>query len=645
MIRTVLLLVVLSSATASAQFAWQEIEIPVRDGARLAADLYTTGTSVPKPVVLVQTPYNKNFYRIGTGLPPQAGGFLPLDTASFNYVIVDWRGFFGSRDDAQPGYDRGLDGYDVVEWIAAQGWCNGKVGTWGPSALGAIQFLTARHHPPHLVCAVPMVKDFKTKYEDYYYGGEYRKSHVEALESLGFLTTDFILSHPTKDLVMRGAEVATDYPDEFAVPMLVIGGWFDHFPDDVLRAFRDIARRSDPSVRDEHRLLFGPWTHSGIDRSTQGELEYPNAVGAANDAALLFFRYHLLDEENGWNETPVVRYYQLGADEWRETGDWYELVGQADTTALFLRGEGTLAFNGMGGPSHQPDSVVYDPADPSPTHGGSFFDPFDRDAPVGPYDQRAVVESRGDAAIYTTGVLDRDIDVNGPIAVKLFVSSDREDTDVAVRLCDVYPDGRSMLLTQGIRRLRFRNGFRPEDTSLVVPGEVYEVTVELQHLAITFRKDHRIRIIVTGSNHPHFEANPNTAAPLYDSPDSVVAVNRIHLAPDSPSRILLPTSGTSGVAVDDLSAEAIPESRSLEIVPNPAAAGATVRFRLADAARVRLELHDLHGRAFAALYEATLEDGDHILPVLFPEDLPSGVYLCRLTLDGKRNLEQTVVVH
>ncbi len=616
------LLIILPGLPLAAEFNWTETSIPVRDGQSLAADFYTVDSNARKPVILVQTPYNKNFYRITSQLPPQAVTGFPLDEA-FHYVILDWRGFFGSRDAAKAGYDRGLDGYDAVEWIAEQSWCNGKVGTWGPSALGAIQFQTARHHPPHLVCAVPLVKDFRTQYEDYYYGGEYRKAHVEALQMLGFLTTNLILDHPTNDIFVRTVEATTDYPEEFTIPMLMIGGWFDHYPDHVLRAFNDIRTRSAPVVRDQHKLVFGPWTHSGVDKAEQGELEYPEAT-MANTAALRFFHYYLLNESNSWPQTPTVQYYQLGENRWKGADSWTGLVASAVPTSFYLRNDGLLSPNGIGGPDYPPVTFPYDPRNPSPTHGGSFFDPLNRNAPVGPYDQREVVESRNDAIIFTTAPLENPLEVTGPISVELFVSSDREDTDFAVRLCDVYPDGRSMLLTQGIRRMRFREGFRPEDTSLIVPDEVYKVTVELQNLAVTFGVGHRIRIIVTGSNYPHFDVNPNTPAPPYQSDDSLVAANSIYLAPQYPSRVLLPLSQVSGVE----SSENHSSSHfNLHLVPNPASGQTALHLSLPEPRNVSIRMFDLLGREVMSPQEYRLASGEHRVNLAIPSSLPTGTYL------------------
>lgn len=629
--KTIIFLICFFSCTVlSAQFSWTEIAIPVRDGEQLAADRYSTDTTTAKPVILIQTPYNKNLYRLTTQLPPQAGNPFPIDTNAFHYVILDWRGFYGSRDVPAAGYDRGLDGYDAVEWIAAQPWCNGKVGTWGPSALGGIQFQTARHQPPHLVCAVPLVKDFKTQHSNYYYGGEFRKAHVQALQTLGFFAKGLILAHPTNDFFTQAVEASTDYPEEIAVPMFVIGGWFDHYPDDVLRAFSDIRNRSDAQVRDQHRLLFGPWTHSGIDKAEQGELEYPNAVGVANDAALQFFYYHLLDVQNGWPLTAPARYYQLGENEWREASGWSDVVAAADSTFYYLRGEGVLSTAGIGGPDILPDELEYDPRNPSPTHGGSFFDPLNRDAAVGPFDQREMVESRDDALLYTTSPLTNDVTVTGPITVELYVSSNQPDTDFGVRLCDVYPDGRSMILTQGIRRLRFRDGFRPQDTALGVPGEIYKVDVELQNLAITFKAGHRIRIIVTGSNYPHFDVNPNTAAPLYDSPDSVVATNHVYLAPQYLSRVILPTQNTTGVA----GGETINQSATLQISPNPIHKQGIIRVRTQQQGRLNLALYDAAGKKALTIADRTIEAGEQNIPFRIPNRLSSGTYFCRMYLNG-----------
>jgi predicted acyl esterase len=515
------------------ELLFSPLDIPVRDGQTLAADLYFSGTAPePRPVILIQTPYNKNHYRRMVWNPQQAPMF-PLDS-HYNYVVLDWRGFYGSTDAAVAGYDRGLDGYDAVEWIAAQPWCDGRVGTWGSSALGYIQYQTARQRPPHLVCCVPRVKDIRTTYFDYYYGGVYRREHIENMEQLGLVSTDLILSHPTEDFFWWLWEQTTDITADIAVPMFLIGGWYDHYPETVLAAFSDLRTTSAPAVREQHKLLFGPWLHGEVDAARQGSLEYPNTVGVADEMTIRFWDCHLRGLANGWAEVPPVTYYQLGENAWVEADGWAD--GRREQRALFLMDGGGLSVSPPG-PGSPPDTFDYDPADPTPAVGGARFSPFEPDLPIGPQDLRFEIEQRADVLVFSTPPLTFDLRLAGPITIRLHISSDRPDTDICVRLTDVFPDGRSLIMTQGIRRLRFRNGFSSEE--LLSPGEVYAVDVELQDLALTIRRGHRLRVVVGSAAYPHFDANPNSGGPLYEPGPLFIARNTIWHDAAHPSHILL----------------------------------------------------------------------------------------------------------
>jgi len=624
---TLLLGICLSTLSATAQtlHPYLPIQVPTRDGKVLSADLYTTDTTLPRPVILIQTPYNKNFYRLSVNIPPEAGGSpFPFDS-NYNYVTLDWRGFYGSKDAAVSGYDRGLDGYDAVEWIASQTWCDGKVGTWGPSALGTIQFQTAEHHPPHLVCSVPLVKDFKGKYTDYYYGGVYRKEHTESLQTLGFVSTALILAHPTNDIYFRLFEASTDAADSIAVPMLLISGWFDHYPDDVIRAYGDLRAKSDPAVRGQHRLMMGPWLHSGVDKSQQGALEYPDVEGAASAAALQFFDYYLRGIANGYDSEPNVRYYQMGSNVWRSADGWETIPTTQVQLSLAADGTLTEGFPSGGGI----DQFQSDPRNPVPAIGGSRFviPIIGGDVPVGPQDQRQEVESRSDVLLYTTDELTEDLAIDGPVTVDLYVSSDRTDTDIDVRLCDVYPDGRSMLITHGIRRLRFRDGYTPQDTMIGTPGQIYPLRVELQNLAMTWVKGHRLRIIVSSSAYPHFDLNLNNGGEMYVAGDTLVATNTIYHSAQFPSAINLPVvAGTSGFARD--------AAMSFHTVaPNPFDRSTSFRFRLDGRERVTLAIFDLLGKEVARPFDGELDPGDHSIP-FSADGLSDGTYLYRLTVSG-----------
>ncbi|MCE7933151.1 MAG: CocE/NonD family hydrolase [Chlorobi bacterium CHB2] len=637
-----LLLISATTLIAQTERPYTPIQIPTRDGKMLAADLYASNATTPKPVILIQTPYNKFFYRLSVGIPSQAGGAsFPYDSANYNYVTLDWRGFYGSKDAAVTGYDRGLDGYDAVEWIATQPWCNGKVGTWGPSALGAIQFMTAKHHPPHLLCAVPLVKDFKTKYGDFYEGGVYRKEHSETLEKLGFTPTSLILAHPTNDLTWSAAERSSDEPDSFTVPMLLVSGWFDHFPDDILRAFADLRQRGAPAVRNAHRLIMGPWTHDGVDKSEQGILIFPDATGVANAAALRFFDHYLRGIENGQTASPPVSYYQMGENKWHAIESWQGLAQSADTVQLFFHPDQTLRPDppSSGGGNTASSSFGYNPRDPSPTWGGARLLLPGVQGLKGPQDQRPV-ELRGDALTFSTPTLERDLEVTGAITLQAYVVADRTDTDLAIRLTDVYPDGRSVLLVQTIRRMRFRDGYRPADTSAIKPGQVYPVTVQLQNLATTFLKGHQLRVVITGSNFPRYDLNPNTGGPLYQPGDTLVAEISVGHHPTTPSSLKIPGRMlASGVGAEPAAAD---RGNEMVVFPNPAASKASVSFALTHRDRVKLMLVDAAGKTQATMIDKEMEAGEH-RQELNTEGLPSGSWYCVLVVGGQYTVRQLAV--
>ncbi|MBE0643115.1 MAG: CocE/NonD family hydrolase [Bacteroidetes bacterium] len=596
-IATFCLLIFFSLFPLQAQLRHAETDIPVRDGNVLSADIYVNEGSRPKPVILVQTPYNKTTYRLTFGLYRET--VFPLDSSKYQYVIVDWRGFYASKDAAVAGYDRGLDGYDIVEWIAAQPWCNGKVATYGGSALGMIQFQTARLHPPHLVCAAPMIIDYRTEYSDYYYGGDLRREHVETLEKLGFITVGLVTSQPVENAYWRLVTSRSDYPADIEVPLLMVSGWFDHYPNDVLRAFHDLRAQSGENVRQQHRLIMGPWLHSSVDLADQGELTFPNAVRIAREAAFAFFDYYLNGAKNGWPLTPVMRYYQMGENEWRSCDDWFALG--TDEHTLFFGSGGSLSREPASG-GGTADAFSADPRDPSPSHGGARFNPFDPSVIPGPLDIRDVVESRSDVLVYTTETLTEDLVVSGAGTVQLFARSDRPDTDFSVRLCDVYPDGRSIILTDGITRARFREGTDRE--VFMNPDSVHRIDIALQELAHTFLKGHRVRVVIGGADYPRFDINLNNGSALYAAGDTLTAANQIYHSDVFPSALILETGQTVNASRLPVSPASL---RLLEPWPQPLTQGNSlhISFDASPAQNVRIDIRDLLGRHVQTLYEGS----------------------------------------
>ncbi len=497
--------------------------IPMRDGKKLAADIYIpTSLAQGGPVILIQTPYNRQLYRYS--LPLGVG--LNLSSSNYIYVIVDWRGFYGSSAAMVANPNRGQDGYDIVEWIATKSWSNGKIGTWGPSALGKIQFQTAKENPPHLTCIAPLVAAPQFDYSEYYTGGVYRTEYVQQLDNLGYGLSNFLLSNPFYSNTWIYVQNQNYYPTSIKVPAFMIGGWYDHNVELMLSFFTAIQTSSDISVRNQHKLMMGPWAHGGfgtaqVGTCNQGELTFNEACNWSDSLVIRYFDAYLRDIDNNWANEPVVRYFQIGENIWRESQQW--ATSAIPTKKLYLTENMTL----------QPEiptsnsafsSFVYDPCNPSPTIGGPTLR---NDLLQGPYDQAPLVESRSDVLVFSTPVLSQNVRLIGNSKVHLFVSSNRFDTDFTARLTDVYPDERSMILADGIKRMRFRNGYRTSDTSSMIPGNVYEVEIDLPNTATTFLAGHRIRVDITSSNYPRFDRNLNNGGTMYVAGDTVAAENKV----------------------------------------------------------------------------------------------------------------------
>jgi hypothetical protein len=581
-----------TAAHAFAQLSPVYDSIPMRDGKKLAMTLYQPSGCSSCPTILVQTPYNRLLYNFG--LPLNVG--INIDAFSYNMVVVDWRGFYGSNAAAYSGSPtQSQDGYDAVEWIAAQSWCNGKVGTWGPSALGKVQFQTAKGNPPHLVCMVPLVAAPQFPYVEYYPGGSLRTEYVEQLDVLGFGTGPVIVANPVHNFVWSYAENLNTYPDSIRVPTFMIGGWYDHNIPNMLEFFNAI-RATSTGVQNEHRLLMGPWVHGGhgtasVGSSTQGQLSYPNAADWNDSLALMFFDYHMRGIANGWNTTPFVQYYQMGENQWKTSAVWPP-SGMSNID-LYMHQDGSLT-SGMPTGTTAGLSYHYDPQDPSPTIGGCTLR---SDLEQGPYDQAPDVESRNDVLIFTSPVLGQDVVMKGQAVAHLKISSDKKDTDFAIRLTDVYPDGRSMLLNDGIMRARFRNGYAAADTMHMTTGTIYDIDVELPATCNTFLAGHRIRVDVSSANYPKYNRNDNSSGVMYpgNSMDSLanpqIANNTVYLNASHASYITMPLVDFAGYI-----GEQATNIYSTTLYPNPSAGNAVLSLVLVQPENIAVSVTDLSGQ-------------------------------------------------
>jgi uncharacterized protein len=596
--------------------------IPMRDGKKLATDIYLPDTVNTWPVILIMTPYNRLFYRLGLPL----GIEKDLDSSKYAFVIVDWRCFAGSKKACTVPTNNGEDGYDVIDWISNQPWSNNKVGTWGPSALGRVQYLTLKEQHPNHICAVPIVAGSQYNYEEYFPGGVARTEYIEQLDALGFGLSTILYKNTVYNGFWSSTEAATLYPAKIKVPLLMIGGWYDHNVEVMMELFGEFKDKS-PAANDI-KMLFGPWTHSGIGEKNQGGLSYPNAEGWSDSLALMFYDYWLRGKQNGWNNRSDLTYYQMGDDEWKYDSKWPPSNIMNDT--LFLLENGVLDTEK---PSLNSSSttVPYNPKDPSPSIGGPTLR---IDLDQGPYDQVPVVESRFDILLFSTGVLQKPIKVNGRIKVHLFVSSDRKDTDFAIRLIDVYPDGRSMLLNDAIRRMRFRDGFKASDTANMVPGTVYEVEIEFPDLAHTFLPGHRLQIDISSSDYPRFDLNLNNGGPMYQAGDSLVAINKVYHQKNNSSYL---TIDVEEPIILGLSNQDEPDMDRFFAYPNPV--NDVLIIQVSNSVEpVQVEIFDLTGKlCYADIID--LQSGKHTIDM---KGFENGLYILKVH-NGNANWVKKVV--
>lgn len=554
LIRTLVLTLLTSNCIFAQLNPTQTVSIEMSDQEFLAADVYIPDACTSCPTILIQTPYDKDNFN--NGLP--LGYLQDLQSSPYIWVVVDWRGFYGSSGANVPAqHNRGEDGYDIIEWVTQQAWSDGKVGTWGPSALGVIQYQTMREQHPAHVCAVPLVAHPHTHYEGYFYGGALEKARLISLDLLGYGLSPLVLSNPYHSAVWQFVENGSWYPQSITIPTLQIGGWYDHNIDHMMTWYEATRTQAEISVRDKQWLLVGPWVHGGtgaayVGSAVQGELTYANAAFESDIQAREFFEYYLLEDANGWETTPLIKYYETGINQWATTND--VSIEWADNGNLYLSDDGKLQQEAGIGVS----SFVSDPRNPTPTIGGQTLSLF---LVQGPKDQISL-ESRDDLLVFNTAELPDDYTISGRVKANLFVQCNQPDADIVVRMIDVYPDGRNMLINDGIHRMRFRNGVTQADEEFMSPGEVYEVEVELPFVNYTWLQGHEIKVIISGNSHSRWDVNLQNGGQMYTAGDTLEATISIHHDSQYPSQIILP-GVNSPLGITELSGD------NLIVYPNP----------------------------------------------------------------------------
>lgn len=555
-----------------------DVRIRMADGIDLAGSLYrplTPGTR-KLPTVLIRLPYGRLRYAEAY---ESAIYFAQHDYA---VLVVDLRGTGDSGGELLPWRDAAGDGMSILDWIAAQSWSNGKVGTFGCSALGETQLaLAARNHPAHAaIIASGAGGGVGSAAGQFGFFGVFEGGVFELASGFGwfvrygakssdapppraFDTREILRQLPVSGLVDRVRPSPNGYSDFLAtplgdprwhewgyvsdadrsrVPAFFVNTWGDQTVGETLA----LARTWQQADADQ-RVVIAPGNHCeqtvfDATNASWGAVKVGNAAVPLDEWYLAWFDRWLRNEGDGLSGRAPYTYYMLNDDRWYEADRWppADAVkrrwwlgsgGHANSRA----GDGTLS-DAPGGPGIV-DEYRYDPDDPVPSRGGPTCCTGDPAIAPGPADQ-ADVEARKDVLVYTSEPLVEDLRIAGPLRATLSFASDAPDTDLVARLVDVRPDGTAINIQEGALRLRYRDGYA--SPALLEPGRIYRVTVEMRDIAYRVPAGHRLRLQVTSSSFPRLERNLNTGAPSNAAETLVrIANNRVYHSLEAPSYLEL----------------------------------------------------------------------------------------------------------
>ncbi len=512
------------------------VMVKMSDGTELATDYYLPKEGGPSwPVILARTAY-----------PRAAGMGRAEGIVKRGYVAVaqDIRGMGASKGEHNiwhaDGWRDGMrDGADTVAWVKSQPWCNGKISTYGESALGVTQVLLAPT-TRDVTCQDIEVAPSNFYHNLAYRGGVWVKNLDEGWLTLLGLKESIVLykSHPCFDEFWTYYNAEPKAP-EITLPAIHVGGWYDIFQQGTINNYLTRQHNGGPGAKGNQKLVMRASAHTGYDAR---DYKFNENVHELNVGKLErdFVDYWMKGDKNGAMDAPNVHYYVLGDDkepsapgnEWRTADDWPPFA--IEPTPYYLTQDGLL---GAAAPSAEGKrEFMYDPAKPVPTHGGNNLL-----MPAGPFDQRRV-STREDVLRFSTEPLTTPVESTGQVFVKLYVSTDAPDTDFTAKLVDIYPAGdeREILMLDGIQRVKLRNGFEKAAPHLTSADEVVEVTIDLWTTSCIFNKGHRIGVQVSSSNYPRFEVNPNTGEDFPQEGKLRVAHNAVHMSKGYPSALLLP---------------------------------------------------------------------------------------------------------
>ncbi len=575
---TLALCVVAVTAAAQETVHERNVAVPMRDGVVLRADVLRPPGPGPFPVLVYRTPYGKD--------DAIRNSWLWKKAVARGYAVVaqDVRGRYASDGEYLAYQNEGRDGYDTIEWAAAQPWSNGAVGTFGLSYPGAVQWLAAMERPPHLKAMVPAMT-FSTPRNFFYSGGVFDMSWIgwiwnniapdvrvkknlpgprtgrEARAEFEKLRTKFQahlplntlaelkdvapwyyewLKHPAGDAWWDWAELRGRYERVAGVAVLNFSGWYDeaYGPEGATTNFRGLLAARSGEKEPRAALVMGPWAHGvpGPEDRVVGERDFGPSAVIDYDAMVLDWMDRYVKGVAPSPPGKPVRYFVMGPNEWREADTWP--LPQTRSTPFYLS---HTRYSGPG------LGRALLPKKPSTRRNFTEFSSHPADPTMDPHppytggNDYSELAKSGRAHYFDTEPLKADLEVTGHIAAEIYISTDAPDTDLWVRLLDVNPDGKAInLMSPGLDVIRasYRNGTAQQE--LLEPGKVYKLTLPNLITSNVFRKGHRIRVQISSSFFPNFSRNLHSGKLETESDEKRLATIRIHHDSRYASRVILP---------------------------------------------------------------------------------------------------------
>ena len=586
----------------------QKVMMPMRDGVRLATDIYIPRSDKKVPIIFSRTPYNFNSWGDGEEKNRTHQRAYEALKRGYAYVVQNERGRYFSEGEWDILGVPLTDGYDAFSWMSEQSWSNGKIGTLGCSSTAEWQMaVAALDHPSHAAMVPQGFGAGVGRVDDFFEQGNWYRGGVEQLLfgtwlygvehdkfkpriPVGASQEDLIrisrfydlapenppvdwakkIKHlPLQDLLKNvgGKKEIFDkmikrkpndkdwykgglYHDnmDFGVPSFWFVSWYDVATTPNITLFNHVRKNSvDQFVNDNQYLVIAPTLHCGFTRATENTIVGERSVGDArlnyDEQIYDWFDLMLKEKQNDFKEnTPRVQYYTMGSNKWQSSEVWppeniemttFYLSSNGSANTMYGDGKLTTLKRKI---NNKSDSFIYNPLDPVTSNGGGVCC-MGNAVKGGAFDQQEI-ETRDDVLVYTSETLKNGFEVTGFINSSIYISSDVKDTDITIKLIDVYPDGTAYNIDETIQRVRYREGYDKE--VFMEKGNVYKVDLSQMSTSNYFKKNHKIRIEISSSNFPRFARNLNTGGDNFNESKGIIARNTIHHSKKYPSSITLP---------------------------------------------------------------------------------------------------------